>query len=315
MRVPVPAFACACACACAWTLSLYDHSNRSHPFLRHAATTVDPWDVLRIETLAQERGCCVGGCNVAAGAKGNAAAMSAAAVTAPLCNRQGRGVAQNRVGEGWRCCRSVRCVHPTCSPTPTLPLSVSRCLSFSLSRALSLSLALPPSLPLRYLARAYALTGSLPTAPRSFAGWGLRKWAQHTLGDLFTYQISNPGTLVTAPPYTVLLHPGYTGIVLHIAGVVMLSTVTWQRRRQVLTLESSISNRTPTSATVRRRACVSFDMRCTVLLVLFVGLQYINASFGCRVLSASVGPHGQAGAGVIQLLITMHTHSCTALRN
>ena len=53
-------------------------------------------------------------------------------------------------------------------------------------------------------------------------GWGLRVWAKWTLRDLFSYEITLPGTLITHGPYRFLIHPGYAGIMLHILGLLVL---------------------------------------------------------------------------------------------
>ena len=45
-----------------------------------------------------------------------------------------------------------------------------------------------------------------------------------TLQDDFKYRIAVPGELITTMPYNWLLHPGYTGLFLHMCGVARLST-------------------------------------------------------------------------------------------
>jgi len=55
-------------------------------------------------------------------------------------------------------------------------------------------------------------------------GWALRVWSKQTLGKHFTYQISKPAHLVTSGPYRWLVHPGYTGVIFHFLGIVMLAT-------------------------------------------------------------------------------------------
>jgi protein-S-isoprenylcysteine O-methyltransferase Ste14 len=52
----------------------------------------------------------------------------------------------------------------------------------------------------------------------------LRLWCYQTLGTLFTYQITiRPDhTLITSGPYAIVRHPGYTGSVLLVAGMVIV---------------------------------------------------------------------------------------------
>mmetsp|Transcript_1837 Transcript_1837/g.2642 ORF Transcript_1837/g.2642 Transcript_1837/m.2642 type:complete len:295 (-) Transcript_1837:11-895(-) len=59
----------------------------------------------------------------------------------------------------------------------------------------------------------------------SISGWALREYAQQILGPKFTYQISDPGNLITTGVYRYLIHPGYTGAFFHITGIGMLAMV------------------------------------------------------------------------------------------
>ena len=54
--------------------------------------------------------------------------------------------------------------------------------------------------------------------------YGLRRWAKVTLARNFVYQIAAPNTLIAAGPYAFLVHPSYTGALLHVTGIVMLGT-------------------------------------------------------------------------------------------
>lgn len=55
------------------------------------------------------------------------------------------------------------------------------------------------------------------------SGWALRQWSKAVLADSFSYQISAPPSLLSGGPYTYLVHPGYSGIYLHLAGASMLN--------------------------------------------------------------------------------------------
>ena len=61
------------------------------------------------------------------------------------------------------------------------------------------------------------------------SGWGLRLWAKYTLAASFTYQVSIPPSLVTSGPYSLLVHPGYSGVILHICGILILATRPFDR--------------------------------------------------------------------------------------
>jgi len=52
-------------------------------------------------------------------------------------------------------------------------------------------------------------------------GWLLRYWAKMTLGTLFQYLIAPPPLLITTGPYTLVVHPGYTGVLLQILGILL----------------------------------------------------------------------------------------------
>lgn len=60
-------------------------------------------------------------------------------------------------------------------------------------------------------------------------GWGLRRWAKQELGSQFTYQISNPQSLVTSGPFSYVAHPGYAGSILHVCGFCILAVEPWNR--------------------------------------------------------------------------------------
>ena len=55
-------------------------------------------------------------------------------------------------------------------------------------------------------------------------GWTFRRWAKYTLNQLFTYQISIPKELIQTGPYAYLVHPSYTGSLLHFLGIIVLAT-------------------------------------------------------------------------------------------
>merc|ERR1712070_970205 len=45
-----------------------------------------------------------------------------------------------------------------------------------------------------------------------FVGYGLRRWSKATLGSSFTYEIAAPSSgLIENGPYSLLVHPSYTG--------------------------------------------------------------------------------------------------------
>ena len=60
-------------------------------------------------------------------------------------------------------------------------------------------------------------------------GWGLRRWAKQELGSQFTYQISNPQSLVTSGPFSYVVHPGYAGSILHVCGFCIVAVEPWNR--------------------------------------------------------------------------------------
>jgi len=59
----------------------------------------------------------------------------------------------------------------------------------------------------------------------SLSGWALRSWAKSTLSTFFTYRISQPTSLITTGPYSLLVHPGYLGGILHKLGILVLLVV------------------------------------------------------------------------------------------
>ena len=57
------------------------------------------------------------------------------------------------------------------------------------------------------------------------ARYGVRRWAKAALAGDFVYRIAAPDTLITTGPYAYLVHPSYTGMLLHLAGIIMLGAV------------------------------------------------------------------------------------------
>ncbi|KAI0706346.1 hypothetical protein C8Q76DRAFT_682705 [Earliella scabrosa] len=57
-----------------------------------------------------------------------------------------------------------------------------------------------------------------------FSGALLRLWATYTMGSLFTYEVAilKGHTLVRTGPYAFIRHPGYTGMIVVIAGVQLM---------------------------------------------------------------------------------------------
>lgn len=51
-------------------------------------------------------------------------------------------------------------------------------------------------------------------------GSGVRLWCFHTLGSLFTYEVSIQAEheLIVSGPYAIVRHPSYTGLVVMLAG-------------------------------------------------------------------------------------------------
>ena len=56
----------------------------------------------------------------------------------------------------------------------------------------------------------------------SVSGYMLRRWAKITLQRFYTYHISIPDSLITDGPYKILIHPGYSGHLIHLLGVLLL---------------------------------------------------------------------------------------------
>ena len=78
----------------------------------------------------------------------------------------------------------------------------------------------------KYVARA-APTGARArgfVVVLALSGYLLRICAKRTLHHDFKYRIAAPDELITTMPYNWLLHPGYTGLLLHMCGVAVLST-------------------------------------------------------------------------------------------
>ena len=67
----------------------------------------------------------------------------------------------------------------------------------------------------------------------ALTGWALRQWAKLTLADNFQYQISTPASLLTTGPYAWLVHPGYSGVNLHVIGISILcfASPNWHKCR------------------------------------------------------------------------------------
>jgi protein-S-isoprenylcysteine O-methyltransferase Ste14 len=65
-------------------------------------------------------------------------------------------------------------------------------------------------------------------------GQAFRQWSKVVLGRFFTYQLTEPTELVTAGPYAVLLHPGYTGVIASHVGLHMLMWPTSRWRAAVV---------------------------------------------------------------------------------
>lgn len=63
-------------------------------------------------------------------------------------------------------------------------------------------------------------------------GWSLRQWSKRCLEQYFTYQISKPTTLIDdRGPYIYLVHPGYSGALIHLCGLLCILTSTSCRER------------------------------------------------------------------------------------
>eukprot|EP00009_Paramoeba_aestuarina_P000611 CAMPEP_0201507172 /NCGR_PEP_ID=MMETSP0161_2-20130828/921_1 /ASSEMBLY_ACC=CAM_ASM_000251 /TAXON_ID=180227 /ORGANISM="Neoparamoeba aestuarina, Strain SoJaBio B1-5/56/2" /LENGTH=202 /DNA_ID=CAMNT_0047901467 /DNA_START=51 /DNA_END=656 /DNA_ORIENTATION=- len=56
-------------------------------------------------------------------------------------------------------------------------------------------------------------------------GWAFRMWAKEVLNENFTYQISKPTVLIQKQPYTYLVHPGYSGVIFHVVGLLTMGVV------------------------------------------------------------------------------------------
>ena len=54
-------------------------------------------------------------------------------------------------------------------------------------------------------------------------GWALRCWAKVSLSEQFTYIVTTPPSLLSSGPYTLLIHPGYAGSLLHMCGIFILA--------------------------------------------------------------------------------------------
>ena len=57
------------------------------------------------------------------------------------------------------------------------------------------------------------------------AGFAMRRWSEMTLGSYFTFSVmtSPDQPVVTSGPYRIVRHPGYTGVVLVVLGVGVVS--------------------------------------------------------------------------------------------
>eukprot|EP01133_Synstelium_polycarpum_P014032 gene14032-16541_t len=58
----------------------------------------------------------------------------------------------------------------------------------------------------------------------TFVGCVIRQWSRYIMGRFFTHQLAivDKHELVTAGPYSVMLHPGYTGIIMQMIGICMM---------------------------------------------------------------------------------------------
>lgn len=69
----------------------------------------------------------------------------------------------------------------------------------------------------------------------SIFGFALRMWSKIVLGKHFKYRIAPPDLddddegLITSGPYAMLIHPGYSGSVIHAAGISVLGTLCLRR--------------------------------------------------------------------------------------
>lgn len=57
------------------------------------------------------------------------------------------------------------------------------------------------------------------------AGFGMRRWSEHTLGRYFTFTVMTSGDqpVITTGPYRYVRHPGYTGVMLVVIGAGLVS--------------------------------------------------------------------------------------------
>ena len=62
-----------------------------------------------------------------------------------------------------------------------------------------------------------------------WCGIALRVWSIRTLGRYFTFtvQTSTDQPVITTGPYRVLRHPAYTGLLLALIGIAILTTRNW----------------------------------------------------------------------------------------
>ena len=68
-------------------------------------------------------------------------------------------------------------------------------------------------------------------------GWSLRQWSKQILAQNFTYQISKPTKLIDdVGPYVYMLHPGYSGALLHMCGLLWVWNSMSCRERAISTL-------------------------------------------------------------------------------
>lgn len=63
----------------------------------------------------------------------------------------------------------------------------------------------------------------------AFTGFNLRMWSYYTLGDMFTFTIGTREhhELITNGPYQYLVHPSYTGTLLHVFASLLFFTDNW----------------------------------------------------------------------------------------
>ena len=63
----------------------------------------------------------------------------------------------------------------------------------------------------------------------TIAGWLLRMWCKHIMGKMFTYQITvyKDHEIMDKGPYSLVRHPGYTGILSNWMGICLWTNHWW----------------------------------------------------------------------------------------